>query len=143
MNELLGRFQAEFGLTSERLLEVVCEAILLCEKTAKERLEKAFMKSPPRTLESELDWHREVSRRVLAEQLRRVYAERYSDHSARALKRHAFSLAQEVLGNRLPPSLRNKHVKLLSIHDVALLFRVLGVKSRLAEALEEEASYGE
>lgn len=102
MHELLGKFAEDRGLTTLRLVEVACEAVLLTYTKSREDYEEAFKKRPPQTLESELEWHREASRRVLARELLSVYRARFGDRCRQYLKKHARTLVKEAIGHKIP-----------------------------------------
>ena len=136
MHEILGKFAEDHGLTTLRLVEVACEAVLLTYTKYQRDFEEAFRKKPPQTLESELEWHREVSRRVLARELVSIYHERYRDRGWRLLRKHARTLVKEALGQKAPRSVFDGGLKdRLTARDVARVFQVLGVKSLLLEHL--------
>jgi hypothetical protein len=135
MHELLGKFAEDHGLTTLRLVEVACEAVLLTYTKGQEDFEEAFRKRPPQTLESELEWHREVSRRVLARELLSVYRARFGADCRRHLKKHARTLVKEAIGHRIPKGVVDGPGLNLTAMDVAYVFQALGVKSRLLEHL--------
>ena len=135
MHELLGKFAEDHGLTTLRLVEVACEAVLLTYTKRQQDFEEAFQKRPPQTLESELEWHREVSRRVLARELLSAYRARFGDRCRQYLKKHARTLVKEAVGHRIPKGVFDGPGRYLTAMDVAHVFQVLGVRSRLLEHL--------